>query len=132
VDGISRQTIFRKSAILSPTTRIAEGDFRVPKGGCRHQPKNGFPKECDSCVTASRICTRMMPLPNNDGVHRVAAGGCSKNRKPASRNSGATLCYLLVVSVDALEHSNESEEECLPERLFAMGQYLEDRSKLQE
>ncbi len=93
VDGISRQTIFRKSAILSPTTRIAEGDFRVPKGGCRHQPKNGFPKECDSCVTASRICTRMMPLPNNDGVHRVAAGGCSKNRKPAGRNSGATLCY---------------------------------------
>jgi hypothetical protein len=69
---------------------------------------------------------------HNDGVHRVAAGGCSKNRKPASRNSGATLCYLLVVSVDALEHSNESEEECLPERLFAMGQYLEDRSKLQE
>jgi hypothetical protein len=29
----------------------------------------------------------------NDGVHRVAAGGCSKNRKPTGRNSGATLCY---------------------------------------
>ncbi|MFN9341340.1 MAG: hypothetical protein ACK6DB_01975, partial [Planctomycetota bacterium] len=33
----------------------------------------------------------------NDGVHRVAAGGCSKNRKPAGRNSGATLCYLAIV-----------------------------------
>ena len=31
----------------------------------------------------------------NDGVHRVAAGGCLKNRKPAGRNSGATLCYAL-------------------------------------
>jgi hypothetical protein len=93
VNGISRRAIFRKSAILSPTTRMAESDIRVPKGGCRHQPKNSFPKECDSCVTASRICTRMMPLPNNDGVHRVAAGGCSKNKKPAGRNSGATLCY---------------------------------------
>jgi hypothetical protein len=38
----------------------------------------------------------MMPLPNNDSVHRVAAGGCSKNRKPAGRNSGATPCYLAV------------------------------------
>jgi hypothetical protein len=28
----------------------------------------------------------------NDGVHGVAAGGCLKNRKPAGRNSGATLC----------------------------------------
>jgi hypothetical protein len=31
-------------------------------------------------------------IKHNDGVHRVAAGGCSKNRKPAGRNSGATLC----------------------------------------
>jgi hypothetical protein len=28
----------------------------------------------------------------NDRVHRVAAGGSSKNRKPTGRNSGATLC----------------------------------------
>ncbi len=32
----------------------------------------------------------------NDGVHRVAAGGRSQNRKPAGRNSGATPCYLAV------------------------------------
>jgi hypothetical protein len=31
-------------------------------------------------------------LPHNDGVHRVAAGGRLKNRKPTGRNSGATLC----------------------------------------
>ena len=32
---------------------------------------------------------------HNDGVHRVAAGGGLKNRKPTGRNSGATLCYAL-------------------------------------
>jgi len=32
---------------------------------------------------------------DNDGVHRVAAGGCSKNRKPAGGNSGATACYVV-------------------------------------
>ena len=48
VNGISRRTTFRKSAILSPMTRMAEGDVRVPKGGQRHQPPNDFPKECNS------------------------------------------------------------------------------------
>jgi hypothetical protein len=47
VSGISRRRTFRKSAIQTPPTRMAEGDFRVPKGGCRHQPKSDFSKECD-------------------------------------------------------------------------------------
>jgi len=40
----------------------------------------------------------------NDGVHRVAAGGSSKNRKPAGRNSGATLCYVALFFVVEFHH----------------------------
>jgi len=31
----------------------------------------------------------------NDSLHRVAAGGCSKTKKPAGRNSAATLCDIV-------------------------------------
>ncbi|MFN8708870.1 MAG: hypothetical protein ACK50J_19485, partial [Planctomyces sp.] len=39
------------------------------------------------------------------GVPGVGAGGCSKNPKPAGRNSGATLCYaqLFVCIEDTLK-----------------------------
>jgi len=63
-------------------------------------------RECCSCLgsqaparaTRDRLsCSESVFFTHNDGVHRVAAGGCSKNRKPAGRNSGATLCYASVL-----------------------------------
>ena len=34
----------------------------------------------------------ILPLKTNDSVHRVAAGGRLKHRKPTGRHSGATPC----------------------------------------
>ncbi len=48
-------------------------------------------QECRS--SRAFVALRNLAFWGNDGVHRVAAGGSSKNRKPAGRNSGATHCY---------------------------------------
>jgi hypothetical protein len=35
-------------------------------------------------------------LLDNDGVHRVVAGGCPQNRKPAGRNLGFNLLFAVI------------------------------------
>jgi hypothetical protein len=46
----------------------------------------------DSTIGSPCQCA-FRSVSDNDGVHRVATGGCLKNRKPTGRNSSATLCY---------------------------------------
>lgn len=83
----------RTSISRSENARQRSNKSHVPQSSCRPGLRSEWLQV--QAVPAGLHCQRIgsPDSPPNDSVHPVAAGGSSKIRKPAGRDTGATLCY---------------------------------------